>query len=163
MIAALKEQSRIFVASDTMFIDGGQVYYNVPKVWQSEPNLVLIGGYGNQQIVQEVKSNIPFLPDVPDKENCSTYLHNLLQYFKNYCSVSFELLICGSAHIFYVSSTGIVKESEMFECIGPGREIAMAVLEVNGHLGSEARIQQMFEQTIKYNKNVGGKLQVEII
>jgi len=108
MIVALKEQSRIFLAADSLFRDGNERYYNHQKIVQCEPNQVLMAGCGNYKIVQEFIHGFQFNATHPDIETCSIYLNNLHKTFQSNYQNYYQFLIVGDGRIMHINSEGLV-------------------------------------------------------
>ena len=162
MIVALKEQSRVYLAADSLFRDSGKFYHH-KKIVQCEPNQVLMAGQGNPKLVQQICHGLQFNAPRPDMETCSIYLSNIEKTFKEEWNDYFELLIVGDARIMHITSEGLVEECPHFEAIGGGRELAMIGLELTGQLPPDVRLHSVFTAVAKYTDYVGGEVDVQFV
>lgn len=165
MILALKEKSRVYIASDSLFNDAGNLYYNQSKIWQCESEQILMAGEGDPNVIEYVRRDMPFIGDTPERNKCAVYMHNLKKIFDDngFGSLRWAFFIGGNGKIFLIRSDGFILEVQQFETIGEGRDVANAVLNVTNSQDPEVRIRTAFAEVMKSSPRVGGNIDIQLI
>ena len=163
MVIALKEKSRVYMASDSAHIDGNQIWYNKQKIWSYESNQqVLVGGEGDPYVMQQVKRNQCFYAETPDESNVYQYMNLLMLTYPN---KEWAFFIGENAKVFLINNKGLLVEIEGYEAIGPGREAALATLAATAtHRDNpEYRLKLAISNSIKHNTLVNGNIKIEMV
>ncbi len=163
MILALKQQSRIYLASDSMNQEGDQVYYNCSKIHKHQSNEVLMAGVGNSKIVKEVLSNCFFNGTLPDMESCSIYLDQLIKTFKEEHPVYFQFFVAGNGKLFLLSDSGMIVDVPEFEALGKNRSMAMVGLDITYDLPPDQRLRKVISTCMKYDPYIGGDINIQFV
>lgn len=167
MILALKEQSRVYFAHDTISKVDNALRYNKIKIWKSEMSEILIGGEGDPLTVNAAKEIVPFFYEFPTLKNVTEWIVSI----KERCLASTNpwsqpitsFLIGGHGKLFVAQLDGTVIEVEAFEGIGIGREAGLAVLNVTREQDPEVRLINAISNAAYYYPGVGGEVKVKFI
>jgi len=165
MILALKEQSRVYIASDSIFYDVGDLYHNHSKIWQCGQEQILMAGEGDPNVIEYVRRDMPFIGDTLTREKCSTYMHSIKEIFgdDSFGKMRWSFFIGGNGKIFLIRSDGFILEVKQFESIGEERNVANAVLNVTHELDPDLRIRTAFAEVIKCSTKTGGNIDIQFI
>lgn len=157
MVIAIKELSRVFMASDSLYVQDEEHFYGQQKIWKCEPNEVIMGGEGDPYVVQQAQTAYPFPHDTPDYQNVAQYLNSLIDTY----SGNWEFLIGGNGKIFFINSHGLLIEENEYGSIGYGRSSAQVMLNITrGENSSENRLKMIINNISLYNQYVGGEIHV---
>jgi len=165
LIVAIKEQSRIYIGSDTMVCnDGGSTWHDKSKIWKSSSNKkILIGGVGYLSVIEKVRHGYPFDADTPTLETVNAWMQNIISTVKDDDDYSF--IICGNGKIFIASCGGLIIEAKDYEAIGSGRNVAMGALySIDKFIPDpEEKIRVAISAAMRYNIFVGGSIDLKMI
>lgn len=166
VVVALKEQSIVYLASDTMACNQvGQTFYNFPKVWKSINENIMIGGVGNVHVIEAVRLAFPYDYDTPSRETVCAWILDVIDKNTIDKDDSFSFIVAGNGKAFIARHDALVLEIERFDAIGSGREVALGALSMSEtmNIQPEERLHRVVQACMVYELGVGGRIEIDII